>query len=784
MNNGNDSLFEEENNQYINNTGGLFKYIISAIINIVIISCFISYSLKYNISKNMISNKNKNVKPNINPKLRNLDSYKNIPKIDKQIIIHSKNKLMEEDMRKYLSFLLDKLDTHLKPISDILSGKPFIITKEAFFYEKQKQIFVSRLIRNTYSGTWEYFPYIPHKDDEGGMEKNQKNISVSKLHYINSSKSDFKIGNYRNGSVNFNFKLALEMSTNQEALALTMRIKEGDFIDNWIQHLSYIKINNLNRTIDNKSKLYIAKGVFSTSMIKGEVFSNPNNNKKKILCSTFVEIEFPLTQVTLQTNLNNKTTFYQNISTINPTNFTMILSSMCGFRIKIKAHIYDRLKELKNTKIIVYYYSYFCVFASFLYLIGTFSLTFSLNENENAISAISLECFCQNIAWHSYCGITNINLGLFHPQYFANFLIIALLPLINFVIMDIRFLYFYWKIKKRLINDREYLKLRCKFFGVFYGLLLVSFFSISTFYTNKIYITILSLALWSPQIIHNIINNNKYIYPTFYIFANTLDRIIYPFYFRGFKNNFFHLKRDIILLTILSIYILITIIIMYLQAFLGPRFMLSSKYQKKNFEFHKTKEELLEERPDCIKEECVICLSPLIEEENAIENCNNKNVQINVIINNNEEESESSSDSPTEMKTGNNNKNSINSFDLMKYSFKKPNINNSKNNVHNNDNEINLSENNNNSLAIEVKDKNSNNINNSNKYFLIKSIGNIFKIIFYENVFKFYKIRLNFRDKKYMIIACGHIFHSTCLEKWFDRKKECPNCRASMEEYL
>ena len=36
--------------------------------------------------------------------------------------------------------------------------------------------------------------------------------------------------------------------------------------------------------------------------------------------------------------------------------------------------------------------------------------------------------------------------------------------------------------------------------------------------------------------------------------------------------------------------------------------MLSSKYQKNSMIFHKTKEELLKELPECIKEECVICL--------------------------------------------------------------------------------------------------------------------------------------------------------------------------------
>ena len=42
--------------------------------------------------------------------------------------------------------------------------------------------------------------------------------------------------------------------------------------------------------------------------------------------------------------------FNKHISTIDPSNFTMILGSTCGFRIKIKAEIYDSFKEYSDIK--------------------------------------------------------------------------------------------------------------------------------------------------------------------------------------------------------------------------------------------------------------------------------------------------------------------------------------------------------------------------------------------------------------------------------------------------
>lgn len=757
MDNENNILFEEETN----NRRNFRKFIISSILNIIIVSGLILYSINYRIINNLIDNKDKNEKSGI---LRTLDHEDIFNRIERQIFYKSKNNIIESEVKKYLDMLLENIGG-FNSLRDIISGKASIQSKETFFLENQKQLFLSRLIKNLYSGTWEYFPYVEEINSH-----NQNNISnITKFYYLNSSKNNFKIGRYKNGTVNFSFRKAIEMITKREALALTMKNLEGDYIDNWIQHTSYARMNDLTPTIDEENKLYIVKGVFTTQLVKGKLFSNRKKNRKninkKITCGTFIEMEFPMINATLQTTLNDNSVIIKNISTIDPSNFTMILSSSCGFRIKIKGEIFNTTKDYLITKKKVNFFSYLCIISSILYFIGASILTFSLNRNENAISGISLDCYCQNIAWHSYCGITNINFGLIYAEYFGNFCIIALFSLLNFVVFDLRFLYFYWKIKRRVLNDRQFIKLRLRFFGLFYGLLLLSFFSVSSFYMNWIYIALLSFTMWTPQIIHNIISNNKYIYPTFYIFATTLDRMIYPFYFRGYGKNFFQLKNDIYFVLALFLLIMITIIILYLQAFLGPRFLLPKKYQKNNVEFYKTKEELFKERPDCIKEECVICLSPLIEE---ITN-SRKNSNFDVDINNKENETENSSESPTELKSENTSRSLNNRVDINNSKIK----NILKNELHIFKNNI--------DMAINVK----NNENYSQKDGGCSiNIGKIVKIIFCQNMFKFYKIEKNIGDKKYMIIACGHMFHTSCVEKWFDKKKECPNCRASMEEYL
>ena len=765
MYNENNIVLDEQRRNNTNDNRDFIKFTFSAILNILIVTALISYSIKYRIKDNIIQNiNNKTPKENLN--LRILDQDNFINRIERHIFYNSKNNnIVENEVKKYLEALLENLGG-FDSFRDIITGKINYIPKEAYFLQKQKQILLSRLVKNIYSGTWEYFPYTQEE-----YEHNKNHISnITKFYYLNSSQNIFKIGNYKNGTVNFSFKKAIEMITKKEALALTMKNLEGNYIDNWIQHISYDKVEDLNMTIDDQNKLYIIKGKFITNMVKGKLFANRRRNKinnRKIVCGSFIELEFPLVNITLQTTLNDNTVILKNISTIDPRNFTMIISSSCGFRIKIKGEIFDITKDSKITKKKINIFSYLCIIGSLLYLVGATSLTCSLNRNENAISVVSLDCYCQNLAWHSYCGITNINFGLIYSEYFGNFCMIALFSLVNFVVFDLRFLYFYWKIKRRVLNDRRFLRLRLRFFAIFYGLLILSFLSVSSFYMNWIYISILSIALWTPQIIHNIIDNNKYMYPTFYILSTTIDRMIYPLYFRGYGNNFFQLKNDLYLMAALLSLILISIIILYLQAIIGPRFMLPQKYQKNNTIFYKSREELLEESPDCIKEECVICLSPLIEGNS---NNDSKNSNLNVIINNKENENENSVDSPTELKAETTSRTLNGNIEIN---------NNNKNILKK---ELHIFKNNKDSLAISVKNKQNHNHEDYN--FSFKNIIKLMAMIFYKNMFKFYKFKTNKGNKNYMIIACGHIFHATCIEKWFDRKKECPSCRASMEEYL
>ena len=112
-------------------------------------------------------------------------------RLEKKIIVKQRDNLIEDEVKKYLNLILENFNTGFNSFQEEIHGKPFVMIKDSYFEEKQKQIFLYRLIKNIYSGTWEYYPYF---DDE--EESTKKNISkLDEYYYLNSSQNDFKIGN-------------------------------------------------------------------------------------------------------------------------------------------------------------------------------------------------------------------------------------------------------------------------------------------------------------------------------------------------------------------------------------------------------------------------------------------------------------------------------------------------------------------------------------------------------------------------------------------------------------
>ena len=343
--------------------------------------------------------------------------------------------------------------------------------------------------------------------------------------------------------------------------------------------------------------------------------------------------------------------------------------------------------------------------------------------------------------FHFYLILTN-SIG------FKYFSFIGGIFFINFTLTDYRFLDIIWRIKnKDYINNYIIFRKRTvRFYILSY---LVLFFML-IFMDNlifNIYLSILYIILtWLPQIIYNSYYYNRTSLPYSYIIINSLLRLFPSLYFFLNKDNFMFIPQNTFLEFFNIFIMLFLIIIMQCQIHIGPRFFLPDRYNKNIHSLYKTKIELINQNKN-LPNECCICLgSLLIENIVDVNNINNTNTNIKNFSNN---------------------------------SFKENNIKAKR------DLEIEINTNNSKNVIIEEHD---NNINVKNNILIIDdnnkfSLKNILKtlILYLKDSFNFFTKSNNIFNKEYIVTPCNHVFHSKCLEKWFERKKECPFCRKEFD---
>lgn len=617
-------------------------------------------------------------------------------------------------------------DKEIRQLSNFETEYPLVAEK--LKKENQKKSIIGSLLQPIYRGKW------------------------------NTLKSDFSLGNSITGDFFLQFGYTKEIKTGDDILIIFFRCLEDKYIDNWLKVIGYGNINKLlsNITYDNeeeeKSKIMKLSSNFSMNYEKGELFSKRGGQKS--MCDGQINMTFPmkLFQFQIKNALTNESTAF-NVTSINSSLIDIQVSTNCGFNFDLqgsvdKITLNEYIDEINN-------YVWMTSLSTILTIISTLILSRQLSSREQNLSSISLITLSQNILWHSYCCMSHITFGLTFPYFLFKFFIIMGLNLFSYSLIDLRLLFTYWRVKARIAPVNELFKSRMKFYAFFYAAFFSFFFFLTKFFYEKTFITIMLILMWVPQIISNVINNNKSSLPLIYILASSIDRIVIPYYFRGYNNNFTRIRGDPNFIVILSVIVVITIVIMYLQLCFGPRFFLPCKINDA-YDYYKTKEELLACKPNAEEEDCVICLCPLFkeEEEQEIKNNNKKST-------NNDKEHLLKVDEVVQFTDTN----SCISSNTSTASIQNDNT------LSKQDTKLEVIDNKNKDDIIEEPIK-----SNPKR---IEKVKNILWTI-YEIVFCFYRRKANIHNKKYMITPCHHCFHTKCLEAWFSRKKECPNCRAEM----
>jgi len=580
----------------------------------------------------------------------------------------------------------------------------------------------------------------------------KESSSLSEQMFEGSWKS-INLSEKESGEALIYFEKALERKSGLEALAIEIKNKQGKYIDSWTKTISFTKYKSLNKKIDLLKKTFDINGIYMTQYEKGEIFETKFKQEK---CIGIINITFPLGFIDINaTTLNGNKIYLGKMGYPDNNNFTMKFRSNCGIGFDIKANIIDIEKndEEKQNKIFIYFF--LCLFSTVLYGVGGLFLFYGIKNNEGYLSCFNIELFSLNSVWNFYCCISNIYIAFNTNFNFFVFLsTIGLCSILKLFAFDSIIYSVYWKIKERRITRIcQLIKIKLRFYLFLCSCLILCFFFMPIFFVNYYCILLISFFLWFPQIIYNIISFNRYNFPFIFILANSIDRLIYPFYFRAYKDNYFELETNIYIFILALIIIISNVIILLIQSYAGPRFMLPKKYQEKTNEYYKELDEIKNFCKD-INEECVICLMPIYRE--------GKIEMVEMKENNNSNED----DITNEEKLSESN---------MSNNIEDNNINDDKNLLIKEENS-----------KIEKTDVEINNQNNQDRKCLktFKKTNMHIKEFFKYNFFYFYKSSSNINNKPYILTPCKHVFHSDCLDKWLEVKRECPNCRTSLDKYF
>lgn len=313
---------------------------------------------------------------------------------------------------------------------------------------------------------------------------------------------------------------------------------------------------------------------------------------------------------------------------IDHTKLHLIYASSNGF--KAELHLKNTFNTLSDQ---INFYLFLSSTTATISMIINFYLIKMLSQAESNIKSISLSFISIDAIWNAYCCVINLSFAFKHPSFFFQFIIPTGLFFSLFILVDIQFLYYYWRIKKRIVTIEQFRRKKYVFYFFYYLGLCLAFNYLYDFFFSINHILVLPVLLWLPQIIHNIRVNNDITLPLVYSVFQTISRMIIPLYFKTYSCNWLKISIDSNLLANISLITICLFIIMGCQAVFGARFFLPQFLRKKKNEeiYYYSNEEAMKKFPQLKDEECVICLSKLFEVDN-VRKQDDDDIKINVPI--------------------------------------------------------------------------------------------------------------------------------------------------------
>ena len=673
----------------------------------------------------------------INIRNSKTNNLRNNKKIFKEIIIHiciiiplltifyyinQKNSKITPHKSKFNSNIKisnksnDKIN--FRYLTTILQGA---YNKEEALQKKHYKDIIDKLTKKKYYGKW--------FTDTNCIDKKLLNIKTFK------------------GLAELEFIKAYQVYFKEDAIIVLINNYEDNYINHWIHQSSYILKKYLQLIPDKINNNFIIRGNFETEFEYGELFDT--KIARRFPCKSNFSFVFPLKNMSYSIKTLDGDNYKIVLRIIDDNKFTLKISSYCGFNMSLEMSSEEENNKYyykKEEKKEVFKYLVLILIICIITVISNNIIFKNLKNNKETVKCIPLFYLCFNINWHFYCSLTHLRWSFDFKEYYYEFISIGLMYMIIVLFYDFRLSCFFWSLIPNNGRNSIYIMKRRFYYFSFCIFFTISLFFRFDFIISNVWIKIILFLTWTPQIIYNVIYNNKYIYPILILISSSLDKLIFGIYFRGYSSNFFRIKGNFYVIIIIISYLLFCLIILYLQYKKGPIFFLGNKCQKKEINFYKTKIELIKLFKNVDKMECVICLMPIFYDDNKDKNINIiNNVELNnnqIIVDNNK---------------------SINSDINI---IDETNINNLNNtNENNNNNKINI---------IKI-----NKIRKKPKFKFNKTKFKNSIIIFFEPFYKFRKL-----NRPYICTPCNHVFHRHCFEKWLSFKKECPKCRNDLSNII
>ena len=362
----------------------------------------------------------------------------------------------------------------------------------------QKKLFIDKILDKEYLGNFHYnFSDNSDIDEQTFFDANQTDSTLYK-------------------SYNLYFYRSNETEKDKIFLDLNFNYIYGINGTYKYKYIIEFNISELTFKIDEKNQLFFVSNISSSGLEKQII------NEE---CNPMIVITFPLENEDYEIRNNNKTK-YLKISTIDPRYLTLFISSDCGYEITIDAQIVSFIELQEKHHMCFHPRIYSLDLINIIVDLPIISLLL-INTIEIRVLKKELNIYSFSDKF-IYCFIFNHFINyyyFFEIRYFTIFVyIIDFIHLLNVLFFANTF----WRIKN------------ASFYSIYARDLTINTLCISLtlgmlIYNLKILFTIISISLWTIQIIHNIIYYNRYIYPLFYIIINSIDKIFFNIYLYGFE---------------------------------------------------------------------------------------------------------------------------------------------------------------------------------------------------------------------------------------------------------